>query len=143
MLKNRTSENEALISHLNQYRTSFRFGYNLHTTEAEVISIYTGLRYSHYQQITSPKNNLTIDEYLKTKELIINIEQYQSEIGVNYSFMIDDNYSMSFYFGYLISLHKNPYISNSYSEIQSDMNNPNGVMVIGIGFGLGINGYKQ
>jgi hypothetical protein len=135
---------DSLISRLEQYSVTGRFGYNMIKTPIVVVSPYVGLRYTKFSHLTSLRGRrISLDDYLQVRDIDLRVSQYSGEMGINTTFSIKKRWSFGLYAAYLLDFSNHPIVRTRENRVQYKINNPLNNFVLGLGFGTGINDFRK
>lgn len=134
-----TTKNDSLKSKLNQFFMNIGLGYNIVHSKKWLIAPYVGFKYNRYKHVTSLLDRkISIDDYLKTRDIDLRINQFVGTAGISCGFNFYKQYNVGFYAAYVYNLHKYPIIKTKENAIINTLPLPIRHFNFGIGMGVGI-----
>lgn len=130
------NSDDSLTLNINHHTFEAVIGYNLLLRKKCFISIYSGLKYNRLRNsIDVKQDEITLDKYLQNRDFDLRVGQLSMTMGLHFSFVYKDQFTIGFYVAYLQKLHKNAWISSENNSISHNFGSPFKNINIGLGMG--------
>jgi hypothetical protein len=126
---------DTLKASISAQQIEIELGYNI-INKGITLSQFIGFRYFYQNHTVSQnKDKITIDQYIYRPDLSIRANQLSAIVGLNIIYPYYQIFTVSASIGYILNLHKYPYLNSNQSSIS---NNISLVKNFSFNFGLGI-----